>query len=342
MRIIACFLAALLATLANASGVVNVFVWSSAIPDKVITQFEKETGIRVNFNIYESTEALLAKLKASQHSLYDVIEPSSYYIKRMQRAGMLEKLDKTRLPNIKHLDPYLMSRPHDPDDAYSLPYIWGVTGIVINTQYHSPEEVDRWEKLWDPAFYNQLAVIDDPREVFSVALTTLGYDINENDPKKIHAAFLHLKKLLPNIKLFSSDVWPSILADEDVTIGIAWNGDAVKARRENPHIEFVLPKEGALIWVDCLAIPSNAPNKDNAYTFINFLLRPDIAKEVALEEGYSLANLSARRLLPEDLQHDPIAYPSAEKLEKSFFQSDADDHMLALYSRYWTLLKLAS
>ncbi|MHB1946633.1 MAG: ABC transporter substrate-binding protein [Gammaproteobacteria bacterium] len=319
--------------------VVNVYTWSGVIPDAVIQQFEKESGIKVNFSTYDSNEVMFAKLKASKNSGYDIVEPSSYYIDRMRRQDMLEKLDKSKLSNFRHLNPELLNQAYDPKNNYSLPFIWGTTGIFLNKDYFPSKSVSSWSDLWNTKYHDHLMLLDDSREVFSAALRTLGYSVNDNNPEHIEEAYLKLKTLLPNIKIFSSAVL-SLLIDDDVTIGMAWNGDVYKSRKENNQLEFVYPKDGFVIWVDNFAITKNAPHKANAYQFLNFMLRPDIARALALDNNFPTANLTAQKSLPSEIRNDPVAYPSREILKRGEFQTDVGDEALALYEKYWERLKM--
>lgn len=320
--------------------VVNVYVWSAVIPDAVIQRFEKETGIKVNFSTYDSNETMYAKLRATPTSSYDVIEPSSYYIDRMRRQQMLEKIDKTKLSHFKNLNPEFLNQAYDPNNLYSFPFIWGVTGIFLNKEYFSEKNITQWADLWNKKYDNQLLFQNDPREAFSMALKVLGYSANDNQPEHIKQAYLKLKELMPNIKLFNSDAVISILIDEDATLGMAWNGDVYKAHRENKNLTFVYPKEGFVIWVDNFAIPKGAPHLQNAYQFLNFMLRPDIAKIMALENDYSTANLTAQKLLPPEVKNNLVAYPTHDILRRGEFQTDINDSALALYEKYWEQLKM--
>lgn len=320
--------------------VLNVYAWSGEVPDVVIRQFEKETGVKVNFSTYENNEILYAKLRASKNPGYDVIIPSSYFVDRMRKQNMLEKIDKSKLTYWVNLDPTFLHPAYDPEVEYCVPYVWGITGIFYNNASVQDIQLTRWTQLWDPRFNNQLMLLDDTREVFSMALLALGYSANDSDPAHIEAAFQKLKALMPNVKVFSSDTVVSNIIDEDATIGMAWNGDAYKAARENPNIKFVFPADGFVIWVDNLAIPITAPHKDTAYLFINYMLRADVAKTIALISAYPIANLAARKLLPAAIRNNPIVYPSAEVLKRGQFQKDLGESTLNLYEKYWEQLKM--
>ncbi len=319
--------------------ILNVYAWTGEVPDFAIQQFEKETGIKVNFSTYDSNEVMYAKLKADKSNGYDLVEPSSYYLDRMRRQNMLLELDKAKLPNFQNLNPAFLNQAYDPTSGYSVPFIWGVTGIFINKDYNNSAGIKRWSDLWDKKFADQLLLLDDSREVFSIALSSLGYSANDNNPEHIKQAYLKLKELLPNIKLFNSAPI-SILIDEDATVGMVYNGDLVKARKENPQLEFIYPKDGFVIWVDNFAIPKNAPHRDNAYKFLNFLLRADVAKAIVLETYWPTTNLVAQKMLPAEIRDNPTVFPGRDVLRHGEFQTDIGDDALALYEKYWERLKM--
>lgn len=324
-----------------ADNVVNVYTWSQEIPPSVIEQFEKETGIKVHYSTFESNEAMYAKLRVTNSTGYDLIEPSSYYVDRMRKQNMLEKLDRSKLGNIKHLDPFFLNQAYDPQSEYSVPFVWGITGIFLNKDYFPSSSITNWNNIVDKKYLSQLMFLDDAREVFSVALLMLGYSINDNNPDHIRQAYFKLKSLMPNIKLFNTDAIISLLIDEDATVGMAWNGDLFKASLENPKLEFVYPQDGFEIWVDNFAILKNAQHKENAYQFLNFLMRPTIAKEVSLRINYSTANLAARALMPPEMRNNPALYPSTDILRHGEFEKDIGDQAFVLFEKYWELLKMS-
>lgn len=323
-----------------ADNAVNVYTWSQEIPHFVIAQFEKETGIKVNCSTFDSNEIMYTKLRANNNADYDLVEPSSYFVERMQHQGMLKKLDKTKLPNAKNLDPEFLNRAYDPRNEYSIPFIWGITGIFLNKSYYNEHDAEQWKHLLDKKYVNQLMFLDDSREVFSMALRMLGYSINDSNPEHIHQAYLKLKTLMPNVKLFNSEAIISILIDEDATVGMAWNGDLYKAHQENSKLQFVYPKDGFEIWVDNFVMLNTAPHTENAYKFLNFLMRPEIAKAVSMNIHYSTANLAARNLLPPEIKNNPALYPTHAMLSHGEFQTDVGDQAHVLFEKYWEQLKM--
>lgn len=337
--ILAALLAFPLPPIAHAADqIVNIYTWSQEIPARVFLQFERETGIHVNHASYDSNEIMYAKLRTNRKNV-DLIEPSSYYVERMRKLGMLERLDTHRLPSLKHLDPFFARQGYDPGNHYSVPLLWGATGIFTNRNWFAPDHITHWHDLAHPRFKNQLMILDDPREAFSMALLMLGYSVNDTHPPHLQAAWHCLQRLMPNIRLFNADAIKSILIDEDAVAGMAWNGDLATSQQENPQLAFVFPGEGFEIWVDSLALLKTAPHRNNAYYLLNFLLRPDIARIIAFHTGYATANLTARKTLPAHLRNNPTLYPPEPVLKKGEFQRDVGDATFALYEKYWEKLK---
>lgn len=325
---------------AHAGHALNIYAWAGEIPQEIIHDFEKETGIPVNFAIFDSNETMFAKLKASPKGVYDVIMPSGYYVERMKKQNMLARIDHEKMKNIEHLSDKFKQAEFDPGNHYSVPYIWGATGFFYNKQWvkNPPEQ---WPDLWKKHWRKKLLILNDSREVFAMALFSLGYSPNDDDPAHIKAAYEQLLKLKPNIKLFASDNIQSIMIDEDAIAGAVWNADTYKANRENPDIEFTYPKDGFVLWADCFAIPANAPHPDEAYQFINYMMRPETAKKLAIISEHPITNEAAKKLLPESMTANTTLYPPEKDLKRAQFQRDVGEKTLRLYNQYWQLLKLS-
>ncbi|HEV2613345.1 MAG TPA: spermidine/putrescine ABC transporter substrate-binding protein [Gammaproteobacteria bacterium] len=319
----------------------NVYNWSNYMPKDVIVQFEKETGIHVNYSTYDGNDTLYAKLKADPHAGYDIIVPTSYFVDRMRNEHMLLPLDKSKLSNFKNLDKALLNKSFDPGNQYSIPYFWGSTGIVVNKNYFDPNTITSWNDLWNPRFKDQLLILDDPHDVFSMALMALGYSANDADPDHLHQAYLKLKALLPNVKLFNSDAAKVNYIDEDATIGMGYSGDTYQAMSENSNLVYVYPKEGFVVWVDCMAIPKYAPHADSAYKFMNFLMRPDIAAKLSEELDYASPNAAAKALLPKAMRENPAIYPDDKILARAQFEVDPGN-LDMLYEKYMEELKVSA
>ncbi|ARJ44034.1 spermidine/putrescine ABC transporter substrate-binding protein PotD [Pantoea alhagi] len=299
--------------------------WTEYVPPGLLEQFTKETGIKVIYSTYESNESMYAKLKTYKDGAYDLVVPSTYFVAKMRNEGMIQKIDKSKLSNFSNLDPSLLNKPFDPNNDYSIPYIWGATAIGINTDAMDAKSVTGWADLWKPEYKQSLLLTDDAREVFQVALRKLGYSGNTRDAKEINAAYEELKKLMPNVLAFNSDNPGNPFMEGEVNLGMIWNGSAYVARQAGTPLEVVWPKEGGIFWMDSLTIPANAKNKEGALKLINFLLRPDVAAQVAETIGYPTPNLAAKKLLPASVANDPSLYPSAEVIKNGEWQDDVGD-----------------
>ena len=299
--------------------------WTEYVPPGLLEQFTKETGIKVIYSTYESNESMYAKLKTYKDGAYDLVVPSTYFVAKMRNEGMIQKIDKSKLSNFHNLDPNLLNKSFDPNNDYSIPYIWGATAIGVNSDAMEAHSVTSWADLWQPQYKQSLLLTDDAREVFQVALRKLGYSGNTRDAKEINAAYEALKKLMPNVLAFNSDNPGNPFMEGEVNLGMIWNGSAYVARQAGTPLEIVWPKEGGIFWMDSLAIPANAKNKEGALKLINFLLRPDVAAQVAETIGYPTPNLAARKLLPTEVANDPSLYPSEEVINNGEWQDDVGD-----------------
>lgn len=310
---------------ADNSNTLYFYNWTEYVPPGLLEQFTKETGIKVIYSTYESNESMYAKLKTWKDGAYDLVVPSTYFVAKMRNEGMLQKIDKSQLSN---LDPDLLNKPFDPDNNYSIPYIWGATAIGVNTDEIDVKSVTRWADLWKPEYKQSLLLTDDAREVFQMALRKLGYSGNTRDPEQIKAAYLELKKLMPNVLAFNSDNPGNPYMEGEVNLGMLWNGSAYVARQAGTPLAIVWPEEGGIFWMDNLAIPANAKNKAGALKLINFLLRPDVAAKVAETIGYPTPNLAAKALLPPAVTNDPSLYPPADVIKHGEWQDDVGDASL--------------
>lgn len=340
VTVAALLLAALLsaATAFAGSGKVYVYNWTDYIPEGVIDQFTEETGIEVVYATYDSNEAMYAKLKLMDGKGYDVVVPSTYFVSKMRREGLLQKLDKSQLSNWKNLNPAYLGKSFDPKAEYAAPYALGGSGILLNTSVFTDPESIAWKDLWKPEFKGRLQLQDDLREVFGMALASLGYSINDTDPAHIKEAYEQLKKLFPSVRTFNNDTPKTPFLNEEVSAGMIWNGEAYVAMGELDSLSFHWPTEGGIMWMDCMAIPSGAENVEEAHAFINFILRPEVAAQMVTEWGYGTANQAALALLPSEVRNNPTIFPPAEVMKKSDFQDDVGEAILT-YEKYWNLLK---
>lgn len=320
----------------------NVYIWAEYLPEDLVEQFTSETGIKVNVSTYDNNESLYSKVKLLKDSKngYDIIVPSTYFIAKMKNEGLIQKIDKSKLINFKNIDPSLINKPFDLKNEFSVPYLWGSTGICYNDKYVK-ETVDSWESIFNNKYKGKILLMDDVREVFHIALKLLGYSGNETNPEHIKQAYEKLRDLVPNVKIYNSTSPKLNYINEEVVIGMNFNGEAYIASLENSNIKYTYPKEGVILWMDSFAITTNAQNVDNAYKFIDFLLRPDVAKQVSESLGFATANKAALSLLSKEIRNNPTIYPSKEVQEKGEFQNDVGE-AIVIYEKYWEMLKLGA
>lgn len=267
------------------SNELNLFVWTEYIPQDAIDCFEEVYGITVNRDEYSSNEEMYAKLNAGGAS-YDLVQPTDYIVALMIRQGLLQKLDKEQLPLLAGFDPNYLNLPFDPSNEYTIPYQAGTDAIVVNAD--AVETVPaKWADLWNEDYAGRLVSLDDSRVIIGATLLTLGYDLNSTDPAQLEEAKAKLAELVPNIKLFDSDSPKSALIAGDVDLGITWTGEAFLAQQENPAIQYVYPEEGAILWQDNYAIPTEAPHIDAAYAWINYSMQPDLFWQMLRDFPYT-------------------------------------------------------
>lgn len=309
---------------AMARKTLHIFNWADYMPDSILRDFEDEFGIRVVYDTYSSNEEMLAKLMGGGLGQYDLAVPSDYMIEVMIEEDLLQPIDHGQLPNLVHIGDKYLDTPFDPGNRYSIPYLWGTTGIAYNTRYIK-EPVTSWNDLWNPAHNRRLALLDDSREVIGMALQSLGYSINETDPARLAEAGDKLKQLAPRVLTYENTFTKDLLVSGEVWIAHVWNGDAALAMEENPDITYVLPKEGGVVWQDNLVILKRAPNAKAAHLFINYLLRPEVSAVLAEEFPYGSPNLAAVELLPEHVRTNPAAYPDPDAVDKAEWIADVGD-----------------
>ena len=317
-----------------------VYNWTDYVPSNLVAEFTKETGIEVIYSTFESNEEMYAKLKltSSTGSGYDLVFPSSYYVNKMAKENMLQELEHSKLSNFKQIPVNLLNKEFDPNNKYSLPYVYGLTGIGVNADDVDPSKITSWADLWNPEYKGKVLLTSDAREVFHIALLLDGKSPNTTNEEDIKAAYERLVKLLPNVVTFNSDSPEVPFVQGEASIGMLWNGSAYLAHKENPSIQFVYPKEGAIFWMDNYAIPKGAKNTEGAYKFIDFLLRPENAKLVVEKMGFSMPNEGVKALLSPEMANNPTLFPSAENIEKGIMQGDVGE-AVDIYEKYWNKLK---
>jgi spermidine/putrescine transport system substrate-binding protein len=294
--------------------VLNLFCWSEYVPESVIKGFEKETGIKVNVENYASNEEMMAKLLGGA-SKYDLIQPSEYTVEALIKADKLAELNFANIPNVKNLDPKFVKMPFDPDGKYSVAWMAGTVGIVVNTA-KVKEPVEGYADVFSGKYKNRIVVLKDAREIVTWALASLGIGANEVTEENLEKVKPVLKEWLPQIKVYDSDSPKTALLNGDVDLGIVWSGEAALLWKEDKKFKYVLPKEGAHQFIDSLCVPKGAPNKENAEKFIDYILRPEVSVKVSDDFPYTNPNAEARKLLKQDALDNPASYPTGDpKLE---------------------------
>jgi spermidine/putrescine transport system substrate-binding protein len=318
---------------------VVVYNWTEYLPESALQAFTKETGIEVEYATYESNEAMYAKIKLLDGKGYDVVVPSTFYVEKMRKEGLLQSLDKTKLKNIANLDPALLNKAYDPENQFSVPYLVSATGIAINGKVVDATKITKWADLWKPEYLGKIELMDDMRDNFYIGLRLCGFQDNSTNEAEIKCAYEKLKALLPSVKTFNSDAPKVPLIQGNVSIGAIWNGEAYKASQELENVQFVYPEEGATFAIDSFVIPKGAANLDAAYKFIDFMLRAESAKAAIEDLGYTAPNLAGQALLDEKLRNNKMVFPSKADFDKGSIHADVGDEALAIYSKYWDLLK---
>ena len=289
-------------------GELNLFAWSEYIPQGVIEGFTKQTGIKVNYETYDSNEEMLSKLLGGA-SGYDLIQPSEYVVEALVKENMLLPLDKAKIPNLKNVGPEYFKQPHDPDLVYSVPYMQGTVGIVINTE-KVKDPIAGYADVFQPKYQGRIVILDDALEIVTWGLATFGVGPDGVTSENLAKVRPVLAAWLPLVKVYDSDSPKTALLNGDVDLGIVWSGEAAILIKEQPgKFAYVLPKEGAHMFIDNLVIPKGAENVDAALAFINYILRPEVSKLISEEFPYTNPNLEARKLLSKEEQDNPASYP---------------------------------
>lgn len=337
--------------------VVNILNWEGQIGPTTVERFTKETGIRVVYDTFDSNEVLEGKLLVGR-SGFDVVSPSDSFLARQIVSNLYYPLDKSKLPNLKNMDPQLMSlmAQHDPNNKYAIPYVWMTTGIGYNVKkikevLGEDFVVDSWQVLFKPEYMEKLsrcgvAFLDAPIEIFASALRYLGLDPNSTRIKDYSGeAYGLLSKVRPYIRYFHSSQYISDLATGDICIVLGWSGDIIQARNRaqesgnGVQIQYALPKEGGLLFFDTFAIPADSKHVDEAHAFLNFIMRPDIAAEVTNARYFANANKEAKALVLPKILHDSAVYPSDEAISKTFIIKPQSPNIERIITRTWTRLR---
>lgn len=321
----------------------HVYNWSEYIEPAVYADFEAEFGVHVVEDTFANNEELLAKLQAGAAG-YDIIVPSDYMVDIMIDQGLLAELDHDNLPNLVNLDPKFSDPPYDPGMKHCVPYLWGTTGIGYNTEVFE-ETPDSWAYLFDPEIASQYAgkftMLNDVRETIGAALKYLGYSLNTTDEEQLMQARDLLIQQKQWVYAYDAEQYEDLLSADETVMAHAWSGDIFMVAEEDERLWYAIPREGGTIWADNLCIPANAPNKETAEVFINFLLRPDIAARNSNYTWYASPNAAAVEFIDPEILEEPAIYPPPDVMERLEWIEDVGE-AAPLYERIWTEVKAAA
>ena len=319
---------------------VIVYNWGEYLDPEVITLFEKETGINVVYEEFETNEIMYPKVQSGAIA-YDVVCPSDYMIQRMIENDLLAELNFDNIPNVKNIgqEYFKQSRQFDSENKYSVPYCWGTVGILYNKTMVD-EPIDSWSVLWDEKYKDNILMQDSVRDAFAVALKYKGHSLNSTDLDELEEAKELLIEQKPLVQAYVIDQVRDKMIGNEAAIGVIYSGEAIYTQLENPNLEYVIPKEGSNVWIDSWVIPKNAKHKENAEAFINFLCRPDIAKMNFDYITYSTPNTAARELIEDPaIRNSKIAFPDASELERCETFQFLGDKNDASCNKLWREIK---
>lgn len=320
------------------NGELNIFIWTEYVPDSVISDFESEFGITVNASTFSTNEDMLAKFTSGEDDAYDLLQPSDYMVKLMIDQGLLQKMDTTTLKNIGNVGSQYLDQDYDKGNKYSVPYMGSVTAIAVNTDKIT-DTITSYADLFDAKYAGDIVMLDDYREVLGIAAESIGVSNNETDESKLELVRAQVMKLKDNIKVYDSDSPKSALINGDCVLGAVWSAEIALAQRENPAIQIVFPKEGAEISTDNWVIPTNAKNVDNAMKFLDYMMRPEVAKTISDDYPYVQPNTAAIALMDDDFKDNVAENVPAEVFESGHRTESLPSDTLKIYNDIWTDLK---
>ncbi|MEA1029179.1 polyamine ABC transporter substrate-binding protein [Pseudomonas sp. FP1154] len=344
-----------LAVSVQAASTVHIYNWSDYIGETTLADFEKATGIKPVYDVFDSNETLEGKLLAGRTG-YDVVVPSNHFLGKQIKAGAFQKLDKSQLSNYANLDPVLLKRleKNDPGNQYAVPYLWGTNGIGYNVEKVKAalgvDKIDSWAMLFEPENIKKLSscgvsFLDSGDEMIPAMLNYLGLDPNSQNPEDYKKAEAQLLKIRPYVTYFNSSKYISDLANGEICVAAGFSGDIFQAReraeeaKKGIEIAYVIPKEGANLWFDMLAIPRDSSNVKEAHAFINYLLKPEVIAQVSDAVGYANPNPKAGELMDQQVRTDEAVYPPQAVVDKLYVNSELPPKIQRVMTRSWTRVK---
>jgi len=340
---------------AGSGKVLNLFIWSDYLAPDTLSNFEKQTGIKVHVAYFDTNETLETKLLAGS-SGYDIVVPTASYFERQIKAGVYLPLDKSKLPNLKNMDQQLMARvaKHDPNNEHGVIYTWGTNGIGYNEKMVKalmPDApLDSWRLVFDPRVASKIAkcgisVLDSPAEMMRAVLSYLGRDPNSQKPEDLAAAETTLLQIRPYIRNINSSEYIEALANGDLCVAVGYNGDVLQARdrareaNKGIEVKYIVPKEGSILWFDMLAIPKDAPDPDSAYAYMNYIMDPQVIAAITNFKRYANANSASAQYVLPSVKDDPSIYPPPWLREKLAVQLADSPEQTRAITRMWQKFK---
>jgi spermidine/putrescine transport system substrate-binding protein len=311
----------------------NIYNWSDYIAEDTVPNFEKEFGVKVTYDTYESNEDMVAKLQAGA-SGYDIVVPSGYIVPVLTATNLIAPINRKYIPNWSNVAPIFLNPPNDPNNAHTVPWQWGTTGYAYRTD-KIPTPPESWAIFFDAKYRRKMTMMDDGREVIGSMLRYRGHSLNSVDPAELAQAKTDAVAAKRNLKAYISAPVKGQLISGDVWIAQLWNGDTQQAKVEQPNLGYILPQEGCTIWTDSLCIPMSAPHKRAAHEFMNYILRPDVGAKISEFTGYGSPNQAAVAVMK-----NPVPYPTAEEMKRLEYQVDLGKDT-ATWDRIWTEIKSA-
>jgi spermidine/putrescine transport system substrate-binding protein len=309
----------------------HLYNWSDYIAHDTVPNFEKEFGVKVTYDTYESNEEMVAKLQAGA-SGYDIVVPSGYIVPVLVATDLIIPIHQKYVTNAANVSPIFRNLPSDPENKYTFPWQWGTTGIAYRTdKVKTP--IDSWDVFHDKQFRKKLTMMDDGREVIGAELRHQGHSLNSTNPAELAQAKAACVDAKKNLKAYISAPVKAQLISGDVWISQLWNGDTSQAKTEQPNLAYVIPKEGCTIWGDCMCVPKSAPNKRAAHEWINYILRPEVGAALSEATGYGTPNAAAAKVMK-----NPVPYPTEEELKRLEYQVDLGKDT-ATWDQIWTEIK---
>lgn len=311
----------------------RIYNWSDYIADDTVPNFEKEFGVKVTYDTYESNEEMVAKLQAGATG-YDIIVPSGYIIPVLVATELIDPISHRYLTNWNHVSPIFQNLPTDPGNVHAVPWQWGTTGIAYRTD-RITAPIDSWAVFHDRKYHGKMTMMDDGREVIGAFLRYRGHSLNSTDPQELAEAKQDAVEAKKHLKAYISAPVKAQLISGDVWLAQLWNGDTTQARTEQPNLAYVTPQEGCTIWGDSMCVPRSARNKRAAHEWMNYILRPEVGAALSEATGYGTPNAAAAKLL-----ETPVPYPTEDELRRLEYQVDLGRDT-ATWDRIWTEIKSA-